>query len=186
MCNGFVLLDEVCRNAIITFRQAKAVNRPELHGITDVVIVSTKGHLVNGERLDRHLLSMLGGGKRCRYVCSVAVKVYVGSVGDYDGDRVQVYWHPEIVRDFRSADKEYATQPDSVEACLEKEGETVKHFLGRMSDAKAEPIPIAELQKYLLGSLLYTSLVGTISTMWENSLYQQGYSHPESIRLAYL
>lgn len=43
--------------------QVLAVDRAELHGLCDVVIVSTKGHRVHGETLPRHLLSMLGGGR---------------------------------------------------------------------------------------------------------------------------
>ena len=39
-----------------------AVFKPELRQYHDVIIVSTKGHLVNGELLGRHLASMTGGG----------------------------------------------------------------------------------------------------------------------------
>lgn len=38
------------------------MDKYELHGLCDVVIVSTKGHKVNGKCLDRHLLSLTGGG----------------------------------------------------------------------------------------------------------------------------
>ena len=42
--------------------QAVAVLRPELRDYVGVIIVSTKGHYVNGKLLDRHLCSMTGGG----------------------------------------------------------------------------------------------------------------------------
>lgn len=51
--------------SVLITSKAQAVDRPELRGMTDVVIVSTKGHVVKGEHLGRHLLSMTGGGEYC-------------------------------------------------------------------------------------------------------------------------
>ena len=36
--------------------------RHELRNYVDVIVVSAKGHIVNGELLGRHLASMTGGG----------------------------------------------------------------------------------------------------------------------------
>lgn len=105
------------------------------------------------------------------------------NTGDYDGDRVQVFWNPSIVRDFRSADKKYATEPESVRDTLEKVDIPVKDFLRQTKNNKFDEI--AALQSHLLGSLRNPSLVGTYSTYWENSIYTRGYFHEDTIRLAY-
>ncbi|EKM60539.1 uncharacterized protein PHACADRAFT_82474, partial [Phanerochaete carnosa HHB-10118-sp] len=148
-------------------QKVKAVNRRELRGYKDLVVVSTKGHRVQTQLLDRHLLSMLGGG-------------------DYDGDRVQVFWNPELVDGFQPADPAFATPPKSVELGLEKNTESVESFLRRVPDTAPRKQRIFELQRVLLGPLQNTSLVGKYSTFWENAVYQHGYGSTEAIRLAYL
>ncbi|KAL2756914.1 hypothetical protein ACRALDRAFT_1062588 [Sodiomyces alcalophilus JCM 7366] len=58
-------------------QRVKAVFRPELRGLKDVIVFSTKG--------DRPLADKLSGG-------------------DYDGDQAWVCWDPTIVNNFRNAD----------------------------------------------------------------------------------
>ncbi|GJE99769.1 RNA dependent RNA polymerase [Phanerochaete sordida] len=172
--DGVTKVDVVVGSVLITRHPCKvpsdvqkvtAVDRHELHGYKDVIVVSTKGHRVGDKLLDRHLLSMLGGG-------------------DYDGDRVQVYWHPDLVRTFRHADPQFATRPKSVEDSLQESVESVKSFLKRVPDTAPRHVQIREIQRALLGPLENASQVGKYSTFWEVALYKYGYDSPEAIRLA--
>lgn len=106
--------------------------------------------------------------------------------GDYDGDRVQVYWHPDLVSGFRHADPNFATPPEAVNQCLEKNVESVESFLERVPDTAPWEYRIAELQRVLLVSLRNASIVGTCSNWWEKAVYKYGYDSNEAVRLAYL
>ena len=97
---------------------------------------------------------------------------------------MSAYWQPELVNDFKSADKSFATEPDTVANCITKASMTVTKFCSQSSASQAEEI--GRLQTHLLGNLKITALPGVYSTYWENSLYSKGYAHPETIRLAYL
>lgn len=59
---GRISLCRKAANLILCF-QATAVIKSELRNYLDVIVVSTKGHIVNGEILPRHLASMTGGGE---------------------------------------------------------------------------------------------------------------------------
>lgn len=93
------------------------------------------------------------------------------------------YWQPELLKDFKPADKSFAREPKELSSCIRKAHETVETFL---NSSRPLALQISAVQTYLLGNLQNVSLVGTYSTFWEQSLYVNGYSHPETIRLAYL
>lgn len=99
---------------------------------------------------------------------------------------MQAFWQPEFVRHFRSADKKFAEEPETLSSCLSKVNETTTDFLKRVPDGVPYTRRIYEMQKFLLGSLRDANLVGTYSTMWENCIYLKGYDHPETVRLANL
>ncbi|KAH9838676.1 RNA dependent RNA polymerase-domain-containing protein [Rhodofomes roseus] len=147
-------------------QKVTAVYRAELSNYVDVVVVSTKNHLYDGQPLNQHLASMTGGG-------------------DYDGDTLEVFWDPSVVSSFTNANPKYAQEPKQVKAVLSRNPETVPQFLERTSGcSKADKL--AEMQKYLLGSLQNVSRVGTYSNWWLASVYKNGYSHPDTIFLAYM
>lgn len=107
------------------------------------------------------------------------------ALGDYDGDRVQVFWNPTLVRGFKSAKSEYATESPAVATCLERSSETVEVFEERMQ-GRPDSERLVATQKYLLGALCNASVVGKCSTHWEASVYMHGYAAPETIRLAHV
>lgn len=43
---------------------------------------------------------------------------------------------------------------------------------------------IQAMQNYLLGALGDTTMVGTYSTMHDNAVYELGYGHPRTVKLA--
>ena len=59
----------------------------------------------------------------------------------------------------------------------------VSQFLEENQDSDSM-VPL--LQDYLLGALKSPALVGKYSIWWENSIYSKGYTHDETVRLAYL
>ncbi|RPD65627.1 hypothetical protein L226DRAFT_543193 [Lentinus tigrinus ALCF2SS1-7] len=149
-------------------QKVRAVEHYKLSHYVDVIVVSTKSHVFNGESLNRHLASLTGGG-------------------DYDGDTMEVFWDPNIVNGFKTPDpRKYAVEPPKVKECLLKNSETVQEFLTRLPADASDDFKIYSLQTYLLGALQDKSLVGQYSTWWENSTYHNGYSHPDTIFLAYM
>ena len=100
---------------------------------------------------------------------------------------MEVFWDPTLVDSFRPPDpRRFAVEPPRVKAALLKNAETVKDFRGRLPAEPDDDYMIHSLQKYLLGALQDKSLVGQYSTWWENSTYHKGYSHPDTIFLAYM
>lgn len=103
-------------------------------------------------------------------------------VGDYDGDKVEAVWDPEITGPFRNADPKFADPPPDLMKNFKKQNETVEEFLKRT--AKMSPEQHMEaLQTILLGALHDPSVVGIYSCMHDNSIYVRGYAHPETERL---
>ncbi|KAJ2927622.1 hypothetical protein H1R20_g9471, partial [Candolleomyces eurysporus] len=140
-------------------RKWKAVDKPEFHslGMADVIVLSTKG--------SRRAADWLAGG-------------------DYDGDKVLVVWQPELVEPFRNADERYADPPSDMDSrFFQKEVEWVSTFLAK-SAGLPEIEKIQELQYHLLAALRNTSLVGRYSNYHDIAVYQKGYKHPETRRLA--
>ncbi|OBZ77597.1 hypothetical protein A0H81_02409 [Grifola frondosa] len=89
--------------------------------------------------------------------------------GDYDGDTMEIR---------RGASERQHS--------LVKNTETVAEFLTRVPESAPAETQMYELQKYLLGALQDTSIVGTYSTWWENTIYKLGYAHEQTIFLAYM
>ena len=108
-------------------------------------------------------------------------------LGDYDGDKVTVIWQPEIVEFFRNADPSFADPPKGIQDKFVKNTETVDEFLRRVpSNSANTKTHTREIQKYTLGALKDWSIVGKYSKMHDYAVYMLGYSHEESIRLAYM
>ncbi|KAK7688074.1 hypothetical protein QCA50_008444 [Cerrena zonata] len=109
-------------------QKATAVFKKELILYTDVIVISVKGHKVQDEILGRHLASMTGGG-------------------DYDGDKMQAFWDPELLKDFKPADPISATEPARVQAALVTENVTVPTVLETMKPQDGYLNQILVLQK---------------------------------------
>ncbi|KAG6846996.1 hypothetical protein H0H93_010704 [Arthromyces matolae] len=143
-------------------RKVRAVEHPLLRSYTDVIVCSVQGH--------RRLLDFLAGVTK--------------KSGDYDGDTAIVIWTPEIVEHFKNADEKYANEPPDVDECFTSNNEKVGDF--QIRTAGMTPLEKTfEVQSYLLRALRDSFEVGHYSTMHDRAVYQLGYSHPESISLAY-
>ena len=105
--------------------------------------------------------------------------------GDYDGDTMQAFWQPDLVKDFINADIKFLTVPPGAQASTEEITETVEQFKLRMA-GKSTDDEVQEIQSYLLAPLKAPSLVGLYSTWWLNSTYKNGYDHEDTQLLASL
>ncbi|KAI0075924.1 hypothetical protein K474DRAFT_1663689 [Panus rudis PR-1116 ss-1] len=163
---GEVLLTRSPCKVPTDVQKARAVFIPELRDYRDVIVVSTQGHEVNGQLLGRHLASMTGGG-------------------DFDGDLMQAFWHPDLVKQFKPSSPSFADEPSCVQEGLLKHTVPVTAVLEQLADATHEDA-IHILQDHLLYTLKNASYVGKYSTMWSNAVYVRGYDSEEAIRLAYM
>lgn len=136
----------------------KAVDRPELHHLTDVIVLPTTG--------DRRAADLLSGG-------------------DYDGDKGLITNQPELVIPFINAPLHFSEPPSNMQKYFVRENEAVPAFLERTS-VLSDDAKIHERQQYLLGAIRDTSVVGKYSNFHEAAIYTLGYTHPETIRLAYM
>ncbi|KAJ7590902.1 RNA dependent RNA polymerase-domain-containing protein [Mycena floridula] len=135
----------------------KAVDRPELRHICDVIVLSVKG--------ERRSADFLSGG-------------------DFDGDTGQLIYDPAIVEPFRNSDLKFATPPENIMDNFET---TTKETIADLVKSIKDPRLLAsELQAQLLSSATEMSQVGQYSNMHEVASYKVGYDHPKTIRLAYL
>ena len=107
------------------------------------------------------------------------------SVGDYDGDKGLAIWQPEIVSCFQPPDLSYSVEPESVAKCFSAKNEKVDDFFDRVERLEFHQT-IQELQWFLLGAIRENSVVGRYSEFHELATYKLGYTHPETIRLAYM
>ncbi|KAJ7682709.1 RNA dependent RNA polymerase-domain-containing protein [Mycena polygramma] len=135
-----------------------AVDRPELRHFTDVIVLSVKG--------PRRAADYLSGG-------------------DYDGDKGLVIWQPELVDPFSNADLRYSEEPPEVADCFSPKNETVAEFLER-TRSQTDAQRLREMQSYLLSDVRQMAIVGKFSNWHLNATYSLGYTHPETIRLAYM
>ncbi|KAF9008990.1 RNA dependent RNA polymerase-domain-containing protein [Cyathus striatus] len=71
----------------------KAVDKPELHYLTDVIVCSTKGN--------RRAADFLAGG-------------------DYDGDKGTIIWQPELVKPFENAPLHFSEPPEDIGKTFQK------------------------------------------------------------------
>ncbi|KAF6762282.1 RNA dependent RNA polymerase-domain-containing protein [Ephemerocybe angulata] len=139
-------------------RKWKAVDKPELHGLVDVLVFSTKGK--------KRAADWLAGG-------------------DYDGDKAMVIWHPELVEPFNNASDDLAEQPPGVADAFERQIEQVTDFLERTKN-KPEVEVIHGVQYYLLGAIRIRSLVGQYSNCHDVANYKLGYADATTRRLAFM
>ncbi|KAJ3541918.1 hypothetical protein NMY22_g3700 [Coprinellus aureogranulatus] len=139
-------------------RKWKAVDKPGLHNLVDVIVLSTKG--------TRRAADWLAGG-------------------DYDGDKAMIVWQPELVAPFKNAPDCYADEPAGVAECFEREIEHVSTFVKRI-EGLSDLERIHALQHYLLGSIRVRSVVGQYSNCHEVATYNRGYDDVETRRLAFI
>ncbi|KAJ7904600.1 RNA dependent RNA polymerase-domain-containing protein [Mycena olivaceomarginata] len=107
------------------------------------------------------------------------------SGGDYDGDKGLVIWQPELVDSFTNADLKFSEEPSEVALSFSPKNETVAEFLDR-TRFQTDAEQLREMQVYLLSAIRDMAVVGKYSNWHINSTYSLGYSHPETIRLAYM
>lgn len=106
-------------------------------------------------------------------------------LGDYDGDKGLITNQPELVIPFINAPLHFSEPPPDMQKYFERENEAVPAFLERTS-VLSDDAKINERQQYLLGSIRDMSVVGKYSNFHEAAIYTLGYTHPETIRLAYM
>ncbi len=94
-----------------------------------------------------------------------------------------VNWAPSVVEQYKNP--EFVDKPDGFEAKnFKKTVEKVELFVDRLS----QPTPHRD-HKFFLEAVLHglgNSKVGTYSKYHEYATYTMGYSHPETVRLAYM
>ncbi|KAH7912600.1 RNA dependent RNA polymerase-domain-containing protein [Hygrophoropsis aurantiaca] len=140
-------------------QKVKAVEKRELRQYTDVIICPTQGM--------RRFADLLAGG-------------------DYDGDKAIAIWDPNIVQHFTNADLKYSTPaPDFLKDNFVKESLSA-HTFWEENKHKHSELLLPLVQKFLLGGLRDTSLVGKYSNFHDLAIYLKGYNHSETIRLAYM
>ncbi|KAJ3515971.1 hypothetical protein NLJ89_g1430 [Agrocybe chaxingu] len=152
----FILATFCLRDTLANFLQT--FRRPELHHLVDVIVFSTKG--------PRRAADFLSGG-------------------DYDGDKGIYIYQPELVNLFKNADERFSNPPKDIEKYFKPHNEQVVAFQERNAGLPVEE-QIRELQKFLLGTVRDTTIVGKYSNYHEMALYTLGYCHRETIRLAYM
>lgn len=130
---------------------------------------------------------MTGGGMCMILICNGPLVTLYDATGDYDGDLMEAFWAPEIVQSFKPADKAFASDPEGLHSCLKQSQTTVSSFARKVAPGS---MPYKEriwnLQTHLLASLVDAGLVGTYSNLWEESIYHNGYSHPDTILYAWM
>ena len=106
-------------------------------------------------------------------------------IGDYDGDKGLVIFQPEVVEAFKEPPLHYSEPPSGIKSYFKRENEEVATFLTKVAHLD-DTAKIYKLQEYLLGAVRDTSVVGKYSKFHETAIYTLGYTHPETIRLAYM
>lgn len=107
------------------------------------------------------------------------------SLGDYDGDKGTFIYQPELVKPFANASLSYSEPPKDINAYFFRENLEVTTFQEQTASVE-ETEKIRRFQEYLLGSVRNMSVVGKYSTFHDIATYTLGYSHPDTIRLAYM
>lgn len=105
--------------------------------------------------------------------------------GDYDGDKVEVFWGEDIVKTFVPPDQSSALDPPDLSDSFTQSTVTVSDFLGELA-GKSEIEQIHALQRHLLRPLSSDPhLLGIYNDLWLMSIYHHGYGHKETQELAY-
>jgi len=93
-------------------------------------------------------------------------------------------WAPTLVLPFKNADPKLGSEPPGLDRGFTRDQEKGRAFLERTGGWESSKRAQA-MQVYLLGALRDTSLVGRYSSMHINTMYQVGYNHPRTVKLAY-
>ncbi|KAL0069589.1 hypothetical protein AAF712_003247 [Marasmius tenuissimus] len=154
--NGDVLVTRNPCKLPTDVRKVKAVVHPRLLGLVDCIVFSIKGK--------RRPIDYLAGG-------------------DYDGDRVMVIWHEEMVLSFTNAPEHFATEPreigDSLDVTASKN--TVARFIKELESLPSESARILSMQRYLLSGLRDPFTVGCYSVRHEKATYLYGLDDPRTL-----
>ena len=106
-------------------------------------------------------------------------------LGDYDGDKVEVFWNEDIVKSFIPPDQSSALDPPDLSDSFTQSTVTVSEFLSQTA-GMPEIEQIHAIQKHLLSSLDSDGhLLGLYNELWLMSMYHNGYGHKETQELAY-
>lgn len=105
--------------------------------------------------------------------------------GDFDGDRDTIFYDYQIVSSFATADHKFSYEPKEVANAFSKVNEKVTEFQERISSLR-EDEKLKENQRYLLGAIRNTSIIGTYSTYHDNATYRFGYDSTNTIYLVYV
>jgi RNA dependent RNA polymerase len=105
---------------------------------------------------------------------------YILLTGDYDGDKVEVFWNEDIVKTFIPPDQSSAIDPPDLSKSFTQSTITVSDFLGEISE-KPEVDQIHAVQRHLLSPLSNDAhLLGVYNDLWLMSMYHHGYGHKET------
>ena len=106
-------------------------------------------------------------------------------LGDYDGDKGLYIWQPEVVEAFTNAPLHFSEPPADIKKYFARENEEVAAFQEKIAMI-SEDNKIHQVQRWLLGAVRDTTLVGKYSGFHEIATYMYGYDHPDTIRMAYM
>ncbi|KAF9068844.1 RNA dependent RNA polymerase-domain-containing protein [Rhodocollybia butyracea] len=101
--------------------------------------------------------------------------------GDYDGDRALVIWDRRFVTPFNKPEERFSKAPKGLDECFHTDEQTVAQFCARENSATS----VESLQDYLLASLLNPNYVAAYSRFHVNAVYEHGYAHWKTVKLAY-
>ena len=105
--------------------------------------------------------------------------------GDYDGDKVEVFWNEDIVKSFIPPDQSSALDPPDLSCSFTQSPVTASSFLDEMA-GKSDIEQIHAVQRHLLSPLSSDAhLLGVYNDLWLMSMYHNGYGHKETQELAY-
>ena len=119
------------------------------------------------------------------YITINQTKLNFLSPGDYDGDKVEVFWQKDIVESFVPPDQSSALDPPDLSGSFTQSAVTVSNFLDEMA-GKSDIDQIHAVQRHLLSPLSSDAhLLGVYNDLWLMSMYHRGYGHKETQELAY-
>lgn len=99
-------------------------------------------------------------------------------------DTGRLIWKPEIVSAFRQPELNPVPQEFLLEN-FDKQIEFLDDFSAKIS-AMGESEAEREMHRVFVESLLHETRTGTYSNLHNASLYENGYGHPETLRLAHM
>ena len=144
---------------------------------TDVIVFPIKGTC--------SLASLLGGGKWSTYSIINHTYPLTPLPGDYDGDKVEVFWNEDIVKSFVPPDQSLALNPPDPSDSFTQSTVTVSGFLDEIA-GRSEIEQTHAVQRHLLSPLSSDGhLLGVYNDLWLMSMYLHGYRHKETQELAY-